>query len=41
MYLEIQSEEFNLLDSAEFFGIFLPLGQKPQAKDLIFMVKKL
>lgn len=41
MYLEIQSEEFNLLDSAEFFGIFLPLGQKPQAKDLILMVKKL
>lgn len=32
MHFEIQSKEFVLLDSAEFFGIFLSLRQKPQAR---------
>lgn len=38
-YFEIQSEDFDLLNSAGFLGIFPSLGQKPQAKDLILMVK--
>ena len=40
-YSQIQSEEYDLLKSAGFFGIFPSLGQKPQAKDLILMVKML
>lgn len=40
-YFEIQSEDYDLLNSAGFFGIFPSLGQKPQARDLILMVKML
>lgn len=40
-YFEIQSEGYDLLNSAGFFGIFPSLEQKPPARDLILMVKML